>query len=218
MVFGFGLNDPSDDGALKGSPDKLPDPDRDITASDNAGEMIAVLGGGCFWCVDAVYRLLDGVSEVVSGYAGGTEETANYRAVCRGDTGHAEVVKVRFDPSRITYGQILKIFFSVAHDPTQLNRQGNDVGPQYRSVIFYADEAQREVAESYIRQLDGAGLYVAPIVTEVAPLEAFYTAEPYHQDYANRNPSQPYIACISLPKVQKLRKYFPDMLNPPSKL
>lgn len=213
MVFGFGLGDPSDDGALKGSPDKLPDPDYDISVSDPGNQTVAVLGGGCFWCVEAVFRLLDGVSEVVSGYAGGTEDTANYRAVCRGDTGHAEVVKIHFDPSRITYGQILKIFFSVAHDPTQLNRQGNDVGSQYRSAIFYADEAQREVAENYIRQLNDARAFVAPVVTEVVPLEAFHEAEPYHQDYAGKNPAQPYIACISVPKVRKLREYFPDMLK-----
>ncbi|MCK5273501.1 MAG: peptide-methionine (S)-S-oxide reductase MsrA, partial [Alphaproteobacteria bacterium] len=167
----------------------------------------------CFWCIDGIFRLIDGVTEVVSGYAGGSEDTANYEAVCRGNTGHAEVVLVRFDPSRISYGRILKIFFAIAHDPTQLNRQGNDVGPQYRSVIFHMDAVERQVAESYIRQLDEAEVFAAPIATEVALLDAFYDGEPFHQDYVARNPAQPYIACFSAPKIQKLREYFPEMLK-----
>ena len=148
-----------------------------------------------------------------SGYAGGTAETANYRDVCSGQTGHAEAVRLRFDPARISYGQILRVFFAIAHDPTQCNRQGNDVGPQYRSAIFPADAAQREVAEAYIRQLDAAGAFAAPIATKIEPLEKFYEAEDYHQDYAALNPTQPYIACIAQPKMSKLRKYFPDLLK-----
>ncbi len=212
MVFGFGFGG-APAGGLTVTPDRVPDPEKDIDATTADGDDIAVLGGGCFWCVDAVYRLMEGVSEVVSGYAGGAADTANYDAVCRGDTGHAEVVLVRFDPARISYGQILKVFFAIAHDPTQLNRQGNDVGTQYRSAIFHDNDAQREVAEKYIRQLDMAGVFAAPIVTETAPLEAFYAGEAYHQDYSARNPAQPYIACFSAPKVQKLREYFPGIVR-----
>lgn len=212
MVFGFGFGG-APAGGLTVTPDQVPDAERDIDATAANGNDIAVLGGGCFWCVDAVYRLLEGVTEVVSGYAGGAVETANYDAVCRGDTGHAEVVLVRFDPARISYGRILKVFFAIAHDPTQLNRQGNDVGTQYRSVIFHNSDAQREVAEGYIRQLDAAEVFSAPIVTEVAPLDAFHAGEAYHQDYAARNPAQPYIACFSAPKMNKLREYFPGMVR-----
>jgi peptide-methionine (S)-S-oxide reductase len=212
MVFGYGFRDLSDS-SLKVSPDKVPDPDRDIGHAVAGEDNVAILGGGCFWCIDGIYRLIDGVTEVISGYAGGSEDTANYEAVCRGTTGHAEVVLVGFDASRVSYGRILKVFFAIAHDPTQLNRQGNDVGPQYRSVIFHMDAVQREVAESYIRQLDGADVFAAPIATEVAQLDAFHEGEPYHQDYVARNPAQPYIACFSVPKIQKLRKYFPEMLK-----
>jgi peptide-methionine (S)-S-oxide reductase len=160
-----------------------------------------------------VLKEIDGVLEVVSGYSGGSAKTADYDAVCSGRTGHAEVVQVRFDPSRVSYGQLLKVFFSVAHDPTQLNRQGADQGPQYRSAIFYADEEQKKIAEAYIRQLDQAGAYDAPIVTQVAPLEAFYKGEAYHQDYAARHPAQPYILFTAAPKVAKLRKHFADRLK-----
>jgi len=212
MLFGMGGPGAAREGLLV-SPDKVPEPERDIGPDAAPAESVAVLGGGCFWCVDGVYRLLDGILGSVSGYAGGTAETANYRDVCRGNTGHAEVVHVRFDPARISYGRILRIFFAVAHDPTQLNRQGNDVGTQYRSAIFTVDSAQYEVAEAYVRQLNGAGIFAAPIVTEIAPLEAFYEAEDYHQDYAALNPTQPYIACISAPKMSKLRDCFPDMLK-----
>jgi peptide-methionine (S)-S-oxide reductase len=214
MVFGFGSRNSSND-SLKVGPDEFPDADRDIGPALAVADNVAILGGGCFWCVDGIYRMIDGVTEVHSGYAGGSADTATYEATCRGDTGHAEVVLVRFDPARVSYGKILKIFFAIAHDPTQLNRQGNDVGTQYRSVIFHNDAAQREVTESYIRQLGEAGVFAAPIVTEVAPLDVFYEGEPYHQDYAARNPAQPYIACFSAPKVQKLREYFPEMLRRP---
>jgi peptide-methionine (S)-S-oxide reductase len=192
------------------APEDFPEPGDDLGAG---AEGIAVLAGGCFWCVDAVYRQLEGVVQVTAGYAGGTAETADYRTVCSGTTGHAEVVMIRFDPSRITFGQILKVFFSVAHDPTQLNRQGNDFGPQYRSAIFVTDANQRRVAQAYIDQLEAAKVYDDKIVTTLEPLEAFYEAEAYHQDYAAQNPEQPYIAHISMPKVAKVRNHFADRLK-----
>ena len=198
--------------SLTVAPDRFPDAQHDLDA-DDAGPQTAVLAGGCFWCVEAVFRELDGVLEVTSGYAGGRAEDADYRTVCSGRSGHAEAVQVRFDPRRLRYGQLLKVFFAVAHDPTQRNRQGHDVGSQYRSAIFPADDAQRQVAEAYIRQLDAAGVFAAPIVTAVEPLAAFYTAEPHHHNYAARNPQQPYIAAVSTPKVQKLRDYFGDRLK-----
>ena len=193
--------------SLTVAPDRFPDPLRDLDAH-GADPQTAVLAGGCFWCVEAVLRELDGVLEVVSGYTGGRAEDADYRSVCGGRSGHAEAVQVRFDPRRLSYGQLLKVFFAVAHDPTQRNRQGNDVGSQYRSAIFPADDAQRQVAEAYIRQLDAAGVFAAPIATAVEPLTAFHAAEPDHQNYAARNPQQPYIATVSTPKVHKLREYF----------
>ncbi len=212
MVLGYGFKDLNGNG-LRVRPDRVPDPERDVQISVVGEHNVAVLGGGCFWCVDGIFRLIEGVEDVVCGYAGGSAETANYRAVCSGDTGHAEVVLVRYDPSRITFGRILKLFFAIAHDPTQRNRQGNDVGPQYRSAIFYMDAVQREVAESYIRQLEEAGVFAAPIATEVTLLDTFYEAEPYHQDYAALNPTQPYIACIAAPKITKLREFFPELLK-----
>lgn len=197
--------------SLTVAPDRFPDPQHDLNAHDG-GPQAAVLAGGCFWCVEAVLRELDGVLEVTSGYAGGRAEDADYRTVCGGRSGHAEAVQVRFDPRRLSYGQLLKVFFAVAHDPTQRNRQGNDVGTQYRSAIFPADAAQRQVAEDYICQLDGAGVFAAPIVTAIEPLTAFHVAETDHQNYASRNPQQPYIAAVSTPKVEKLRHYFGDRL------
>lgn len=192
-------------------PNGFPDPEVDLPAK--AGEATIVLAGGCFWCVEAVYRQLEGVTDVISGYSGGTEATADYKAVCSGRTDHAEVVSVKYDPQRISFGQILKVFFGVAHDPTQKDRQGADVGRQYRSAIFYADEAEREAAAAYIRQLDGAKVFKQKIVTELVPLEAFYEAEAYHQDYAARNPYQPYIMAVATPKVEKLRKNYGDRLK-----
>jgi peptide-methionine (S)-S-oxide reductase len=164
-----------------------------------------VLAGGCFWCVEAVYKNLNGVSSVKSGYAGGSAETADYETVSTGSTNHAEAVEVVYDPSRLSYGHILKVFFSIAHDPTQLDRQGPDVGRQYRSAIFYADPEQQRVAAGYIKQLEAARVFDSPIVTEVVPLEAFYEAEAYHQDYAARHPLNPYILFHAQPKVKKLR-------------
>jgi peptide-methionine (S)-S-oxide reductase len=194
------------------SPEQFPDPVVDAPLQDR-GEQTAVLAGGCFWCVEAVYKQLDGVSAVVSGYAGGTAETADYRTVSSGRTGHAEAVEVRFDPSRVSYGQLLKVFFSIAHDPTTRDRQGPDVGKQYRSMIFYGSDEQQRIADAYIKQLDAAKVFDAPIVTEVTKLDRFYPAEEYHQDYAARNPYQPYILFNAAPKVEKVRKYFADRLK-----
>ncbi len=193
------------------APHEFPDPA--IDAAPTAEPQTAVLAGGCFWCVEAVFKEVDGVLEVTSGYSGGTRQTADYEAVCSGRTNHAEAVEVRFDSHRVSYGQLLKLFFSVAHDPTQLNRQGADQGRQYRSAVFYADEEQKRVAEAYIQQLNAAGAYDSPVVTEVAPLEAFYQAEAYHQDYAERHPMQPYVMFTAAPKVSKLRKHFADRLK-----
>jgi len=195
------------------SPEKFPNPEVDERVPAQGGEAVAVLAGGCFWCVEAVYKQLDGVTSVTSGYAGGTAETADYDVVSSGRTGHAEAVEVRFDPAKVSFGQLLKVFFSIAHDPTTRDRQGPDVGKQYRSAIFYANDAQRRVAEAYIAQIDRAKVFDAPIVTEVKPLERFYEAEAYHQDYADRNPTQPYIVYNAAPKVQKVRKYFPDRVK-----
>jgi peptide-methionine (S)-S-oxide reductase len=199
--------------SLNVSPRDFPDPAEDEPRTVASGRRLAVLAGGCFWCVEAVYRELDGVLEVVCGYSGGRMETADYRAVCTGTTGHAEVVQITYDPARTSYGQLLKIFFSVAHDPTQLDRQDNDVGPQYRSAIFYADEQQKRIAERYIAQLDAAGVLRGKIVTHLEPLTEFFLAEEYHQNYAERHPDQPYIALVARPKVDKLRAYFGDRLK-----
>ncbi len=199
--------------SLKIAPNQFPDPALDIPPSASSEAQEAVLGGGCFWCVEAIFRAVEGVSDVTSGYAGGSAEQANYSDVCSGKTNHAEVIRIRFDPSRTSFGQILKLFFSVAHDPTQLNRQGNDRGRQYRSAIFYADDQQKTVAQAYIQQLNQAGTFTSDIVTTLEPLDAFYEAEAYHQDYAERNPDQPYIAMVSAPKVEKLREYFSDKLK-----
>jgi peptide-methionine (S)-S-oxide reductase len=189
------------------SPEDFPDPVVDAALADKAGERQAVLAGGCFWCVEAVYKDLAGVSVVKSGYAGGSADTADYETVSTGTTNHAESVEVTYDPSRLSYGQILKVFFSIAHDPTQRDRQGPDTGRQYRSAVFYADDEQKRVAEAYIDQLNKAHVFDTPIVTEVVPLKAFFEAETYHQDYAARNPSNPYIVINAQPKVRKLRAY-----------
>jgi peptide-methionine (S)-S-oxide reductase len=189
------------------SPEDFPDPIVDSALADKPGQSRAVLAGGCFWCVEAVYLNLKGVSSVKSGYVGGSAETADYETVSTGTTNHAESVEVVYDPSRITYGQILKVFFSIAHDPTQLNRQGPDTGRQYRSAIFYGDDEQRRIAEAYIDQLNKARVFDTRIVTEVVLLEAFFQAETYHQNYAARNPSSPYIVVNAQPKVRKVRAY-----------
>lgn len=191
---------------------RFPLPREDLDES-GASEARIVLGGGCFWCVEAVFAALEGVRRVQSGYAGGAPENASYEAVCSGSTGHAEVVEVRYDPARTSLGQLLQVFFSVAHDPTQLNRQGNDVGPQYRSAVFCETAAQRKVVEGYIRQLESEGVFRDRIVTTIEPLDAFYPAEEYHQRFAERNPRQPYIMAIAAPKMEKLNDSFPDRIR-----
>ena len=188
-------------------------PDPAIDVKDTSGPQTAVLAGGCFWCTEAVFEIIDGVEEVMSGYAGGTKETAKYDIVSTGRTGHAEAILITHDPKRMSYGQLLKIFFSVAHDPTTLNRQGPDVGPHYRSAIFYTNDEQKRVAEAYIKQLNDAKAFRSPIVTQVVPLDKFYTAEGYHQDYAVRNRSNPYIVNVSDPKVEKLKKLYPGCVR-----
>ena len=171
----------------------------------------AVLAGGCFWGVDAVFKHVKGVTSVVSGYAGGAASTADYQTVSDGQSGHAESVKISYDPSVVTYGTLLKLFFSVAHDPTQLNRQGPDTGPQYRSAIFFANAEQQRAAQAMIAELERSTVYKHPIVTQVVPLQAFYAAEPYHQDYLARHPTQAYIVYNDLPKVEQLRTKYPEL-------
>lgn len=174
-------------------------------------QQTAVFSGGCFWGVEAVFEHIKGVSNVESGYAGGAAETADYETVSTGETGHAESVKITFDPALISYEQLLKVFFAVAHDPTELNRQGPDTGTQYRSAIFYTSDEQKRFAENYIAELTKAKTYSAPIVTELAPLKAFYKAEDYHQDYLAHHPNQPYIVVNDQPKVENLKKQFADL-------
>lgn len=169
----------------------------------------AVLSGGCFWGVQGVFEHLVGVRQVLSGYAGGAKSTAHYEVVSDGGTGHAESVQITFDPKQVTYGQILQVYFSVAHNPTELNRQGPDVGTQYRSVIFYANDAQKKIAEAYIAQLGKAGVFGAPIVTQLSALQGFYPAEGYHQDYLLTNPTSPYIVYNDLPKIRNFQKLLP---------
>ena len=199
-------------GSLRIDPFSFPDPEVDLPA-DGKEKDTAVLAGGCFWCTEAVYTEVDGVLGLRSGYTGGSAETADYRTVCSGRTGHAEAIEITYDLRRLSYGKILKLFFSIAHDPTQLNRQGNDQGTQYRSAIFYRDDAQKSVAEAYIKQIERDKLFTAPIVTTLEPLTEFYEAEDYHQNYAARNPNQPYIAFVSTPKVETLRQNFGGMLK-----
>jgi peptide-methionine (S)-S-oxide reductase len=173
----------------------------------------AVLAGGCFWGVQGVFEHVRGVQKVIAGYAGGDKTTAQYETVSSGTTGHAESVKIIFDPAQISYGQILQIAFSVVHDPTQLNRQGPDVGTQYRSAIFYGDDTQKRIAEAYIVQLDNSHAYSRPIVTRIDPLKGFYPAEEYHQDYLVHNPNAPYIAFFDIPKVENFKRTFPQLYS-----
>ena len=189
----------------------LPDPEVDAPLAKVKGEQKAVLAGGCFWGIEAVFEHVKGVSDAKSGYAGGDAASADYRKVSSGTTGHAESVLVVYDPSQVTYGQLLKVFFSVAHDPSELNRQGPDVGTQYRSAIFYANEEQKRIAESYIEQLDQAKVFEGKIVTQVVPLKAFYEAEAYHQNYLVNHPNQPYIVHHDMPKLANLRKSLPEL-------
>jgi peptide-methionine (S)-S-oxide reductase len=191
----------------------LPDPEVDAPLAKVKGEQKAVLAGGCFWGIEAVFEHVKGVSDAKSGYAGGDAASADYRKVSSGTTGHAESVLVTYDPSQITYGQLLKVFFSVAHDPTELNRQGPDRGTQYRSAIFYANEEQKRIAEAYIKQLDRLKLFSRPIVTQVTALDAFHDAEAYHQDYLAQHPNEPYIVINDMPKVENLRKQLPELFK-----
>src|SRR6266478_5977341 len=191
----------------------LPDPAVDMDRSTAKGKQTAVLAGGCFWCTEAVFEQLIGVEKVISGYAGGDATTAHYNIVSEGKTTHAESIEITFDPARISYGQLLKVFFSVAHDPTQLNRQGPDYGRQYRSAIFYKDAEQKRVAEAYLKQLEEAKVFHKPIVTEVVELKAFYPAEEYHQQFVRRHPDHPYVVVNALPKLDKLKKQFPELLK-----
>lgn len=190
----------------------FPDPSIDVKP-ESAGKQTAVLAGGCFWCTEAVFEQIAGVEKVVSGYSGGDKSTANYEAVSTGRTGHAEAVEITYDPAKISYGQLLKIFFEVAHDPTQLNRQGPDHGPQYRSAIFYSSPQQKKVAETYIKQIDDAKVLNGRIVTEVIELKAFYPAEEHHQNFCSRNPKNRYVMYNADPKVEKTKKQFPSLLK-----
>jgi peptide-methionine (S)-S-oxide reductase len=173
----------------------------------------AVFAGGCFWGVQSVFQRVKGVEKTTVGYSGGAQETADYRTVCSGRTGHAEAIEIIYDPAKVSYGTLLRIFFSVVHDPTQLNRQGNDIGTQYRSAIFYTDEEQREVAEAYVKQLDEAHIFPRPIVTQIVPLEHFFAGEEYHQDYAIKNPHNPYIQVCDIPKIAELERQFPALFE-----
>jgi peptide methionine sulfoxide reductase msrA/msrB len=186
-------------------------------ASRTTGRATAVFAGGCFWCVEAVFEELDGVIEAVSGYAGGTRETANYDSVCSGKTGHAEAVQIVYDPSRISYEKLLDVHFAT-HDPTTLDRQGNDAGPQYRSAIFYANDDEKRIAQACIDELTRAKAFRRPIVTRLEPLKAFYPAETYHQSYVCANPNQAYVRAVALPKVEKVREKFADDLKAKSPL
>ncbi|WP_249472562.1 peptide-methionine (S)-S-oxide reductase MsrA [Luteimonas galliterrae] len=201
-------------GVASSKPVALPDPKTDMPLTAAKGSATAVFAGGCFWGVEAVFEHVKGVKQVSSGYAGGTATTARYDEVSAGGTGHAESVKVIYDPSQISYGQLLKVFFSVAHDPTQLNRQGPDRGTQYRSAIFYGDAEQKKIAHAYMAQLGAARAFPAPIVTQLAPLQKFYPAEAYHQDYARLHPNDPYIVYNDAPKVVALKQQFPQLYRP----
>jgi peptide-methionine (S)-S-oxide reductase len=191
----------------------IPAPTTDAPLAKQSGRETVVLAGGCFWGTQTVFERVKGVLATTAGYAGGSAATATYAQVTQENTGHAESVQVVYDPSKITYGTLLRIFFSVAHDPTELNRQGPDVGPSYRSVIFYANPEQERIARAYIAQLDAAKVFHKPIVTQVVPLKGFYPAEAYHQDYALHNPTNPYIEICDRPKIGELKKQFPDLFQ-----
>jgi peptide-methionine (S)-S-oxide reductase len=191
----------------------IPAPAYDAPLAQTAGKQTAVFAGGCFWGTQSVFERVKGVLATTAGYSGGSAATATYEQVGQENTGHAESVKVVYDPSKITYGQLLRIFFSVVHDPTQLNRQGPDVGESYRSVIFYANDEQQKIGKDYIAQLDAAKVFPKPIVTQVVPLKGFYDAESYHQDYALHNPDNPYILVCDRPKVEALKQQFPDLFK-----
>jgi peptide-methionine (S)-S-oxide reductase len=207
LGFGFGQC------AQAQTPTRIPVPQTDSSLAKRPGTQVAIFAGGCFWGTQSVFERVKGVVATTAGYAGGSASTATYDQVTTETTGHAESVKVVYDPSRITYGKLLQIFFSVVHDPTQLNRQGPDVGTSYRSAIFFTNDEQRNISNAYIAQLNAAGVFRRPIVTEVAALKGFYDAESYHQDYALHNPDNPYIQVCDRPKVEALRKEFPELFQ-----
>ena len=200
---------------LQVAPEQVPLPSQALSPDDDVG--VAVLAGGCFWCTEAVFAALDGVMSVMPGYVGGEAATANYDAVCSGLSGHAEAIRISYQPQRVGFGALLRVFFTVAHDPTQRNRQGHDVGTQYRSAIFPVDARQQAAAAAYIAELDAARVFAAPIATTLEPLSAFYPAEAYHHRYAERNPAQPYVAAVALPKLDKLLAHFGDAVRPPGR-
>jgi peptide-methionine (S)-S-oxide reductase len=189
----------------------IPDPAVDETLAPQKGQATIVVAGGCFWGIQAVFQHVKGVNSTTSGYSGGTVKNPDYEQVSSGETGHAESVEIVYDPSKITLGQLLKVFFSVAHDPTELNRQGPDTGTQYRSAIFFANADQQRIAQAYVAQLDQAKVFSQPIVTQIVPFKAFYRAEDYHQNYAAEHPNNPYIATFDLPKVKNLQQQFPGL-------
>lgn len=204
--------------AIFGTPKQpIPAPLHDIVAPEGgweAGERAtAVFAGGCFWGVQSVFQRVKGVEQTTVGYSGGAENTADYKTVCSGRTGHAEALEIVYDPQKVSYGTLLRIFFSVVHDPTQVNRQGNDIGTQYRSAIFYTDDEQRKAAEGYVKQLDQAHVFSGPIATQIVPLEHFYAGEEYHQDYALKNPNNPYIQVCDIPKIAELERQFPALFQ-----
>lgn len=186
----------------------FPEPREDLKIAPDAGPQSIVLAGGCFWCTEGVFENAPGVVDVVSGYAGGSADTASYRAVCSGETNHAEAIRVTYDPKITSFGNLLKVFFAIAHDPTTLDRQGPDTGRQYRSAIFYANDEQKRVADAYIKQLTDSKVFTCPIVTTIEPLEKFFEAEDYHQDFVRNNPSHPYILQQAMPKVKKAKQGF----------
>ena len=198
--------------AYAGFPDPVVD-NKSLLGDLLKGDQTAVLAGGCFWCAEAVFRQIAGVDNVVSGYSGGDAASAHYDMVSTGKTGHVETVKITYNPRKISYGQLLKVFFDVAHDPTQVDRQGPDIGPQYRSMIFYLDAEQKRVAEAYIKQLDQAHVFHEPIVTRVVELKTFYPAEEHHQNYCNRNPKDRYVVEVAMPKVDKTKKQLPELVK-----
>ena len=200
--------------AMRGATAKpVPAAAQDAALAQKPGKETAVFAGGCFWGTQSVFERVKGVVATTAGYAGGSADTATYPQVTTETTGHAESVRVVYDPSKITYGQLLRVFFSVAHDPTQLNRQGNDVGTSYRSAIFYSNDEQRKIGQAYIAQLDAAHVFPSRIVTEVTPLKGFYDAESYHQHYADHNPANPYILVCDRPKIEALKAQFPELFQ-----
>ena len=204
-------------GFAQEAPVKIPAPKEDMPLASQSSEATAVLAGGCFWGMQGVFEHVKGVKLVLSGYSGGTVANPGYEEVSSGTTGHAESIEIKYDPSQVTYGTLLQVYFSVAHNPTELNRQGPDEGTQYRSAVFYSNDDQKKVATAYIAQLNTAGAYSSPIVTEVTAFKAFYAAEDYHQKFLDNNPNYPYIVYWDLPKIANLQRTYPDLVaaNPP---